>query len=309
MNYQELGASLYVPAISRDILDIANGNKFSLRSVIFCTEDSIHPQQVDLAINNLKNALPQFKLVPRLRFIRVRNPEVLRCLLKAEGIENLDGFAIPKATRENLPNYIKLLGDRHPFWLMPILETADIFEASELKKLRRFLNREPLRSRILSLRIGGNDLMKILGMRRPLKTTLYDSPLREVISQLVRTLKPDGFNLTAPVFEGLSHPQVLQKEVELDLAYGLFGKTAIHPQQVPIIESVYMVKEDDLKMALGILLEDAPAVFQMNDTMCELATHRSWATAILQRSKIYGILGKDSQIPPAFIDDLAGDRC
>ena len=113
---------------------------------------------------------------------------------------------------------------------------------------------------------------------------------------------------TAPVFEGLAHTRVLQKEVELDLAYGLFGKTAIHPQQVPIIESAYAVREDDLKMALGILIDDAPAVFRMNDTMCELATHRNWATIILQRSKIYGILGKDSQIRETVVDNLLRDR-
>ena len=308
MNDMELGASLYVPAISPDLLEIANGKKFQLRSVIFCTEDSIHPEQVDFAIDNLKQTLPHFQNVQRLRFIRVRNPDVMHQLLKAKGIEKIDGFVIPKATRSNLPDYIKLLGERHSFFLMPTLETADVFDACEMKKLRQFLLTDAIRPHLLSLRIGGNDLMNILGMRRPLETTIYDSPLREVISQLVGTFKPYGFNLTAPVFEGLAHTRVLQKEVELDLAYGLFGKTAIHPQQVPIIESAYAVREDDLKMALGILIDDAPAVFRMNDTMCELATHRNWATIILQRSKIYGILGKDSQIRETVVDNLLRDR-
>ncbi len=175
---------------------------------------------------------------------------------------------------------------------MPTLETHEVFDATEMKKLRNFLSSEKIRPRILSLRIGGNDLLNLLSLRRSCNETIYDSPLREIISILVRTFKPYGFNLTAPVFEGLSHPDVLRSEVELDLAYGLFGKTAIHPEQVPVIESAYAVKEEELKMAFKVLSDDAPALFRMNDTMCELATHRRWAGMVVQRSKIYGIVGK-----------------
>ena len=86
---------------------------------------------------------------------------------------------------------------------------------------------------------------------------------------------------------------MLQKEVELELAYGLIlGKTAIHPGQVSIIESAFAVKEEELKMAFRMLSDDAPALFKMNDTMCELATHRKWASMVVQRSKIYGVVGE-----------------
>lgn len=273
MNYLQLGASLYVPAINHNLAQIANGETFQLRSVIFCTEDSIHSEQVEKAIINLEEALPNFKPVSILRFIRVRNPYVMERLLSFEGIKNIDEFVIPKATRKNLPNYLNLMSDCAHYAIMPTLETSDVFDAIEMKKLRQFLTSEKIRPRILSLRIGGNDLLNILSLRRSCTRTIYDSPLREVISLLVGTFKPYEFNLTAPVFEGLSHSDVLQKEVELDLAYGLFGKTAIHPGQVPIIESAYAVKEEELKMAFRMLSDDAPVLFKMNDTMCELATH------------------------------------
>ncbi len=64
MNHLHLGASLYVPALSHNLVEIANGKIFQLRSVIFCTEDSIHLEQVEKAIANLKAALPNFKTVP-----------------------------------------------------------------------------------------------------------------------------------------------------------------------------------------------------------------------------------------------------
>ena len=292
MNYLQLGASLYVPAITHNLLQIANGESFQLRSVIFCTEDSIHSEQVEQAIANLEEALPNFKPVSILRFIRVREPYVMKRLLSVEGIKNVDGFVIPKATRKNLPKYLDLMSDCAHYAIMPTLETSDVFDAIEMKKLRQFLSSEKVRPRILSLRIGGNDLLNLLSLRRSCTQTIYDSPLREVISLLVGTFKTYGFNLTAPVFEGLAHADVLRKEVELDLAYGLFGKTAIHPRQVSLIESAYAVKAEELRMAFRMLSDDAPALFKMNDTMCEVATHRKWASMVIQRSEIYGVVGE-----------------
>jgi len=40
--------------------------------------------------------------------------------------------------------------------------------------------------------------------------------------------------------------------MKLDLAYGLTGKTAIHPTQVPSIESAYAVDMEDYEMAISL---------------------------------------------------------
>jgi len=82
------------------------------------------------------------------------------------------------------------------------LETHEVFDANEMKKLRNFLSSDKIRPRILSLRIGGNDLLNLLSLRRSCNRTIYDSPLREIISILVRTFKPYGFNLTARFLKG-----------------------------------------------------------------------------------------------------------
>ena len=145
-----------------------------------------------------------------LRFIRVRNPYVMQRLLSVKGIKNVNGFFILKEPRRNLPKYLNLLGDCADYAIMPTLE-SEVFDAIEMKKLRQFLPSEKIRPRIVSLRIGGNDLLNILSLRRSCTRTIYDSPLRQVISLLVGTFKPYKFNLTAPIFDGLSHSDVLQK--------------------------------------------------------------------------------------------------
>ncbi|MDD1612626.1 MAG: HpcH/HpaI aldolase/citrate lyase family protein, partial [Methylococcaceae bacterium] len=142
--------------------------------------------------------------------------------------------------------------------------------------------------RILMLRIGGNDLMNLLGIRRPRRMTLYQTPLGHVIAQLVAHFKPYGFKLSAPVFEYLDDHDTLQQEIRQDLAHGLVGKTAIHPDQVREIENAYRVERTDYEMALSMNDSEAPAVFKMHDAMCEVATHRHWSDDIIARHATYG---------------------
>ena len=285
-----LGASLYMPGNRRDIIEIANGDKYPmLRSMIFCTEDAVSTIDVDSCLRHLGLCLQGFKESShRYRFIRARNPEILARLLALPHIENIDGFVLPKFNESVFHAYFDQLKDT-PFKVMPTLETQDVFDSSAMTELRQALLQDDITKRIITLRIGGNDLMNLLGLRRAKSYTLYDTPLGNVISQLVTTFKPYGFSLSAPVFEYLNDAITLQKEISLDLAHGLIGKTAIHPTQVPLIESAYAVDNEDYEMAHALCEQAAPAVFRMHDAMCEVATHQQWAENILNRQQLYGL--------------------
>jgi citrate lyase beta subunit len=194
-------------------------------------------------------------------------------------------------TRRNLDDYFAALPADSSCQVMLTLETVDVFDAAEMAALRKLLLCEPFRSRVLSLRIGGNDLIQHLGLRRPRGRSIYTTPLGPLIAQLVLTFRPHGFNLTGPVFEFLDRPDALAQETRQDLAYGLFGKSAIHPRQVPVIEAQYRVSPGDLQAAQRILAADAPPVFRLQEAMCEPATHRAWAHIIRERARLYGIRG------------------
>jgi citrate lyase beta subunit len=288
--FLRLGASLYVPATRDDLAPIANGRKYpSLRSVIFCTEDAVRPDELHRALDNLKSLLPGLEPSELLRFVRVRNPLVLHALLEMDAVERLTGFVLPKVTRHNLEQYLPAFTSPHQFEVMPTLETVEVFDPQEMAILRQMLLQPVYRDRVLSLRIGGNDLFNLLGMRRPRGRTIYRTPLGPVISQLVTTFLPYGFNATGPVFEYLDQQKVLECEVRNDLAQGLFGKTAIHPRQVALIERHYRVRPCEVQMAERILDETSPAVFRSCDAMCEPATHRRWAAQVLDRARLYGV--------------------
>jgi citrate lyase beta subunit len=260
--------------------------------MIFCTEDAVSHSEVDSSLRHLGLCLQGFRTVPeRFRFIRVRNPEVLARLLDLPHIDNIDGFVLPKFDTSVFNAYFDQLKGT-TFKIMPTLETRDVFDVGAMVELRQALLQDEIFAQILMLRIGGNDLMNLLGIRRPRQLTLYDTPLNHIISQLVTVFKPYHFSLSAPVFEYLNDNATLQKEIQRDLAFGLIGKTAIHPSQIANIEAAYQVDLDDYEMAVKLIDSTAPAVFKMHDAMCEVATHRQWAISILNRQQCYGVNGE-----------------
>ncbi|KJU82477.1 ATP/GTP-binding protein [Candidatus Magnetobacterium bavaricum] len=291
MHYLRLGASLYVPATHPDIAEVAMAQKYpQLRSVIFDTEDSVAADSLQFAYENLQRMLHRLgdcqRRVP-LIFIRVRNEFELSRVLDLKDIEFIDGLVLPKFCRSNMERYMMIdIGDK---FYMPVLE-RDVFTTEALHHIRDFLL--SYKDKILSLRIGANDMLSSMGMRRDPTMTIYDIRVIDLaIANIVLTFKPCGFNITGPVWESFSQnsKSYLQQEVALDLANGLFGKTVIHPWQVDIVEEVYKVDRREYAVALKILDPDSPPVFKMFDRFHEKATHSNWARTIIERARIYDL--------------------
>lgn len=285
----QLGASLYVPALHHSLEDVLDQRLYPhLKSVIICTEDSIAERDLDEAMRRLRSALKN--LAPRpcfLRFVRVRNPEVMAEVLTMSGVEKLDGFVLPKITADNLSQYQKLPMSKQ--YLMPTLETAEVFELDAMRDLRRLMLEPAWLERILALRVGGNDLLRVIGMRRPRGLTLYETPLGFLLGQLVLIFRPYGFSMTAPVFDILDDEVMLREEARKDVAFGFCGKTAVHPDQIKVIEEVFRVNEVELEAAKRLIQPDCPAIFKHGGTMYEAAVHGPWAQRVFSRAQHFGI--------------------
>lgn len=294
MEQMEYGASLYLPATREDLEDIGRGDKIpGARSVIFCTEDAIHEDEVPTALDRLANALPALAAAKApdapLRLVRPRTPQVLQELLCMEGVHCLRGFVLPKFSLENMDAWLSVLHDHPHFVCMPTLETVDAFDATTMRRLRDALLASPQRRQVAVLRIGGLDLLNLLGVRRHCSRTIYDTALRHCLQQLVSLFIPAGFVLSAPAFECMEHHETLRAEVELDMLNGLFLKSAIHPDQIAVIHEAYKATPVDVQVAEALLAPDSPATFRMDDRMCEKTTHANWARRTLLRAKLYGI--------------------
>ena len=291
-----LGASLYCPTTRTDLIALGNGKLPRLRSLIYCLEDAVHEHQLEYALENLRWTLPQLDLPGPTRFIRVRNPRIAEVVSGFEGLSAIAGVVVPKLTLTNLEDYLNTI---HPSLnLMLTLETKEVFSLTEMERLRDALLERNLLNRIVSLRIGGNDLLSLLGLRRQRNQTVHEGVLGFTISQLVNVFRPHGFNLTSPVYEVFDDPITLKRESVQDLERGLFGKTIIHPTQIDVIENTYRVLQRDLEQAELILQPHAEAVFALDGTMCEVSTHRAWAERVMLQATIYGIQANSNSDAP-----------
>jgi len=291
-----LGATLYMPATRTDIASSILDNKIAgLRSIVICLEDAVSDADVPLALYNLQQILHTLAAAKTagygakwpLVFIRPRHSEMGRALTACADLTAIDGLVLPKFTLASLPAWWDMVKDTH-LCMMPTLETEEVFDVLQMRELATTLLAHPCHDRIIALRIGGNDLMNVIALRRPRNLTLYDSPMGYTIKMLVAVFGSRDFALTSPVCEHIDDHQVMERELALDMAHGLVGKTAIHPNQIAKIERALMVSPADHADALRIL-NSSQAVFKSQGAMCEPATHRRWALRVLERAQVYGI--------------------
>lgn len=288
-----LGATLYIPCMRGDLFAAVIGPRrpAGLRSAVLCLEDSVRESDLPIALTHLATLLRTLAArdpAPSdpLLFIRPRSAAMLEHIVCMPGIERIDGFVVPKAHADTLPAYLALpLHDRHR--LMPTLETREACDPQEMRRFRDQLL--AVQDRILVLRIGGNDLLQAMGLRRPAHRTAYEGPLGAVIGQLVASFAPWGFALSAPVLERFADAALLREEVLRDIEHGLLTKTAIHPSQIAVIQTALAAPAGEVEEARMVLADGSPAVFAREGVMCEPATHRGWAERLLERATLFGI--------------------
>jgi citrate lyase beta subunit len=286
-----LGATLYVPAIHKNIFTIANEHKYpQLHSAVFCTEDSILDRDIPVAFHQLFEMLQVYKRGDLKLFFRPRSVDVLKQMLLLENIEKIDGFVLPKFDISNMQHYFDVLKPYHDkFHIMPVLESRALFDIRKLEQIRSFLLGQN-EYHILSLRLGGEDMLRFLSLKRKCTTSLYDlAGPNKVIAEVLNTFKPYGFNISAPVYNCIKNQEFYALEVQRDIEQGFIGKTIIHPSQIEPLNSAYKVTNEELTMATSMMNDEEEAIVSHDGIMGEKFAHQAWAALILERANFYGI--------------------
>ena len=90
ISYIKLGATLFVPAIHKNLQEIVNNHKYTkLKSVVIDTEDGISSLQLSEAYAKIQELLENFVKSKLLVFVRVRDVEGLEKLLSFKNIEKI----------------------------------------------------------------------------------------------------------------------------------------------------------------------------------------------------------------------------
>ncbi len=295
IDYFELGATLYVPIMHKNLEFIVQRKKYThLKSIVICLEDSTALSDMDEGMRRLSKILEEFCICDLKVFIRPRNIENLKDILKFKNIDRVDGFALPKFDTTNIEHYLSIFIEENRFCMMPILETKDVFSSAKLYDILKEL--QPFKEKILVIRVGGEDILSLLHTLRDCHKTLYEiMPLYLILSSIINIFRPNGFYISSTVYACYGEGNRLEQELLGDKEHQLFNKTCIHPRQVPIIERSYQVTHDELVIAQR-LLEEEGAIFSYNSRMYEKATHSNWAKSIMKRYKIYGETDKGSTL-------------
>ncbi|WP_327009993.1 HpcH/HpaI aldolase/citrate lyase family protein [Dactylosporangium sp. NBC_01737] len=221
-------------------------------------------------------------------------------------------------------------GSDVPLYAMPVLETPEIAYVETrmptLLAVRDMLDSN--RDRVLAVRVGATDLSSIYALRRTAELTAWDvNVVAGILTDIVNVLARrggKGYEVTGPVWEYFSggervlKPQLrvtpfedhdpmlrtklvrqsldgLIREIVLDKANGMVGKTVIHPSHAAAVHALSVVSHEEYCDAKAIVEDYAGdggggvlrSVYM--NKMNEVRPHLSWAERTLVRAEIFGV--------------------
>jgi citrate lyase beta subunit len=215
-----------------------------------------------------------------------------------------------------------------PLLLMPVLEARELaYAESRLESLlavRRLLDK--YREHVPAVRVGATDLSAAYGLRRPREFTVWDvRVVADVLAAVVNVFgrdEPGSYVVTGPVWEYYASPgrifkpqlreapftspeeralraqliaqdlDGLIREVLLDRANGLLGKTVIHPSHVPAVHALSVVTAEEYADVLDVLATNGSGgarASSAGNKMNESKPHAAWARRTLQRAEVFGV--------------------
>ncbi|MFJ4274125.1 HpcH/HpaI aldolase/citrate lyase family protein [Streptomyces coelicoflavus] len=253
--------------------------------------------------------------------VRLLSGFVLPKFTEERGMPFLEALAAAEATS----------GRR--LFAMPVLESPDLlYRETRVQTLEGIFRAvDKYRDRVLALRLGVTDFCSSYGLRRGPDMTAYDvqivaSVIADVVNMLARA-DGTGFTVTGPVWEyfrvqeRMFKPQLRQspflegqavglrqkliehsmdgllREISLDRANGLLGKTCIHPSHVLPVHALSVVSHEEYSDAQDILRPERGGGGVMRSAytnkMNEVKPHRAWAERTLLRAEVFGVANED----------------
>jgi citrate lyase beta subunit len=280
-----------------------------------------------LTIDDLPLMFIRIRNVEQLKVIKVQLGDAIQLLT---GVV-LPKFSA-ESGEELLEEVVNIHREYNPFYAMPILETDRIIQKesrmTELMAIKQLLDR--YKDNILNVRIGATDFCGLYGIRRSVDTTVYEiAVLRDCIADIINVFQraESPYVISGPVWEYFSSkprmlkPQLRQtpfrerygdeglkwraelidqnldgliREVLMDIANGLSGKTIIHPTHIKAVQALNVVTYEEYIDACEIVEaqngKNGVKKSNFSNKMNEIKPHLFWAKKIILKSQLYGVL-------------------
>jgi citrate lyase beta subunit len=285
-----------------------------------------------------ENSLVSQKLP--LIFIRIREYSQLELLLKNPFLRQFAcGFILPKYEAETGIKCLALIDETNKkfaskLYALPLIESSKVINIqtrlNELVLIKASI--DEYKHLILNIRIGGTDFSGLYGLRRSIDFSIYDIlVVSNCISDIINVFTfDDDYIISGPVWEhfssiadtqniinnmkknncvSLDNPLIntkavdgLLKELCLDKANGLIGKTIIHPSQITFANAMQAVTYEEYIDSRNILSSNSGGALKSdyNNKMNEVSPHLKWAQKIMKRTAVYGVLNPNESYTNLF---------
>lgn len=318
-----VGGLLYMPASNTKIANkIITGEYSFIKSMVLDLEDSLGDDLVGFGIRTIQDTINKlatavesgelsYSMIP-LIFIRIRDFGQMTKISKMlkGNMKYISGFNIPKFDSLNSDKYIEEFREvsntytEKTLYIMPIIENKSaLYRQLRMENLLKINDGlRTITNNVLNIRVGGADFCSVFGIRRGIEDNIYDiGVVRSVLNDIVNVFGK-SYIVSGPVWEFFENKENtsdtrwktgLEHELYKDRLNGFFGKTSIHPTQLPIIQKSLIVKNDEYLEAVSILgmNENSIGVKKSisGNRMNEVKTHTNWARKVVGTANIYGV--------------------
>ena len=281
---------LFMPGNNPAMLQ--NSDVFDADAVIYDLEDAVSPTEKDSA-RNLVSAFLSARKKPFPMEIVVRinglDTDYYLADLKAVVSDKIDTIMLPKATVKYLKELDEILAEiekekglSKKIGVIPIIElSVSVLEIDEIVKMPR----------VNGVLLGAEDLTSDLEVSRTKKGDEILYP-RQKLAYACSAYKIDSIDTP---FTDVADEEGLEKDCRFVCGIGLTSKAAIHPNQVGVINSIFVPSQDKIKWALRVeeasknALEKGLGVFSLDGKMVDKPVMER-AKKILLKAKRYNLI-------------------
>ena len=239
---------LYLPGNQAKLM--LNAGIHQPDAIILDLEDSVAPDEKDVARLIVRNALRTLDFFGAERMVRINQGKIGLKDLEEIVPQNVHLILVPKVENAKQLNEVddkiqqirKDCGRKEPVFLMPILESATgILNSLEIAKASKSN---------VAIAIGLEDYTADIGVQR----TNQGRESLFARSQVVNAARSAGIQAIDTVFSDVSDEEGLRLSVQEAKELGFDGKGCIHPRQIKPIHEEFAPSESEIKKAKKIVL-------------------------------------------------------
>ena len=238
---------LYLPGNQAKLM--LNAGIHQPDAIILDLEDSVAPDEKDVARLIVRNALRTLDFFGAERMVRINQGKIGLKDLEEIVPQNVHLILIPKVENAKQLNEVddkiqqirKDCGRKEPVFLMPILESATgILNSLEIAKASKSN---------VAIAIGLEDYTADIGVQRTNKG--HESLFAR--SQVVNAARSAGIQAIDTVFSDVNDEDGLRTSVQEAKELGFEGKGCIHPRQIKPVHEELAPSESEIEKAKKII--------------------------------------------------------